>query len=94
MKREEAIEQLKNCKELIKQDGQDYLDERDFPLLEMAIESLSADRPKGEWIDREKGTNGFYQYRWKCSVCGKSTIEITNFCPNCGAIMYKGGDIG
>lgn len=45
MTREEAIEQLQNCKDLIKQDGQDYLDERDFPLLDMAIEALSADRP-------------------------------------------------
>lgn len=43
MTREEAIEQLQNCKDLIKQDGQDYLDERDFPLLDMAIEALSAD---------------------------------------------------
>ena len=41
MTREEAIEQLQNCKDLIKQDGQDYLDERDFPLLDMAIEALS-----------------------------------------------------
>lgn len=43
MTREEAIEQLHNCKDLIKQDGQDYLDERDFPLLDMAIEALSAE---------------------------------------------------
>ena len=41
MERAEAIEQLQNCKDLIKQDGQDYLDERDFPLLDMAIEALS-----------------------------------------------------
>lgn len=40
MKRTEAIEQLQNCIDLIKQDGQDYLDERDFPLLDMAIEAL------------------------------------------------------
>lgn len=41
--REEAIEQLQNSKDLIKQDGQDYLDERDIPLLDMAIEVLSAE---------------------------------------------------
>ena len=40
MKRTEAIEQLQNCIDLIKQDGQDYLDERDFPLLDMAIKAL------------------------------------------------------
>ena len=47
MKREEAIQELQNCKGLIQQDGQDYLDERDIPLLDMAIESLSAEH---EWI--------------------------------------------
>lgn len=41
MKRAEAIEQLQNCIDLIKQDGKDYLDERDIPLLDMAIEALS-----------------------------------------------------
>ena len=40
MTREEAIQELQNCKGLIQQDGQDYLDERDIPLLEMAIEAL------------------------------------------------------
>lgn len=39
--REEAIQELQNCKGLIQQDGQDYLDERDIPLLNMAIEALS-----------------------------------------------------
>lgn len=43
MTREEAIEQLQICKDLIKQDGQDYLDERDVPILDMAIEALKAD---------------------------------------------------
>ena len=47
MTREEAIQELQNCKDLIEQDGQDYLDERDIPLLDMAIESLSAG---AEWI--------------------------------------------
>lgn len=43
MNRAEAIEQLQNCKDLIKQNGQDYLDERDFPLLDMAIKALQGD---------------------------------------------------
>lgn len=43
MTKEEAIQELQNCKGLIQQDGQDYLDERDIPLLDMAIESLSVD---------------------------------------------------
>ena len=50
MTREEAIEQLQNCKGLIKQDGKDWLDERDIPLLDMAIEALQAEYiiPSGE----------------------------------------------
>ena len=43
MTKEEAIQELQNCKELIQQAGQDYLDERDIPLLDMAIKSLSED---------------------------------------------------
>lgn len=43
MTREEAIEQLQYCKGLIKRNGQVYLDERDFPLLDMAIEALQTE---------------------------------------------------
>ena len=50
MTRKKAIMILQNCKELIQQDGQDYFDERDFPLLDMAIEALSAEAVQGEWI--------------------------------------------
>ena len=41
MTREEAMQELQNCKGLIQQDGQDYLDERDIPLLDIAIEALT-----------------------------------------------------
>ena len=90
MTREEAIEQLQNCKDLIKQDGQDYLDERDFPLLDMAIEALQADRPSGEWIKHEVEDT----CRWvECSECHKEYPNIEmNFCPNCGARMKGGGE--
>ena len=47
----------------------------------------TCDRPKGRWIDREKGTDGFYHNRWECSMCGKRTIEKTSFCPYCGSEM-------
>lgn len=49
MTREEAIQELQNCIGLIQQDGQDYLDERDIPLLEMAIEALSVANLKEEF---------------------------------------------
>ena len=37
---EEAIEQFQNAIDLIKQNGKDWLDERDIPMLEMAIKAL------------------------------------------------------
>ncbi len=47
--REQAIEQLEYAKALIEQDGKDYLDERDIPMLNMAIEALKA-KPCGDTI--------------------------------------------
>lgn len=47
MTREEAIQELQLCKRLIQQNGEDYLDERDIPLLDMAIEALSAEAVRG-----------------------------------------------
>ena len=38
----EIIEQLENAIELIKQDGKDWLDVRDIPILEACIKSLTA----------------------------------------------------
>ena len=42
MTNEEIIEQLENAIELIKQDGKDWLDDRDIPILEVCIRSLIA----------------------------------------------------
>lgn len=56
-----------------------------------AIEALpSADAVHGEWLH-----NAFYSgNEYKCSVCGETFKFLmgANFCPNCGARMYKGGD--
>ena len=38
----EIIEQLENAIDLIKQDGKDWLDDRDIPILEACIKSLIA----------------------------------------------------
>lgn len=40
MTRDDAINELKCAIDLIKQDGKDWLDERDIPVLNMAIEAL------------------------------------------------------
>lgn len=83
MTRDEAINELKCAIDLIKQDGKDWLDERDIPLLQMAIEAL--ERKKGKWIE------------YKCSICGfepynPSGLETFNYCSNCGAKMEKKDD--
>ena len=57
MKPEEAITELQYAIDLIKQDGQDWLDERDIPILEAAISALEKQIPKKptETIDRAWG---------------------------------------
>ena len=40
MTREEAIQEFQNVKDLIRQDGKDWFDERDLELIDMAIEAL------------------------------------------------------
>lgn len=69
MTREEAIVELHNCIELIRQDGQDFLDERDLPLLDMAIEALQVDLVRcGECI-----------YRDCCSELGDE-VDADDYC--------------
>ena len=85
MNREEAIEQFKYAIGIIKQDGKDYLDERDIPMLEMGIEALE-NQKTGHWIDDEFGT--------RCSCCNIHT-HLDKFgrpmrllhCSFCGAKM-------
>lgn len=47
-------------------------------------------RPTGEWVQKDMCADRF------CSECNyavwDSEAEEYNFCPNCGAKMYKGGD--
>lgn len=49
---------------------------------------------EGEWIEKSEDRDEFYEYQYKCSVCGQSSIicdyEHLNFCPNCGAHMRGG----
>ena len=40
---EEAIIELQNTIDLIKQDGKDWVDERDIPIFEMAIKALKGE---------------------------------------------------
>ena len=66
---------------------------RQAEALDMAIEALSADAVHGEWqrVDEQPYFRKHY-YKVCCSVCHKQGSEKYNYCPNCGARMYKGGD--
>lgn len=58
--------------------------------VDMAIEALSADAVKGEWI-LVKGSDGKDYH--KCSKCfhTQDITGVKNYCAVCGAIM-KGGE--
>ena len=86
----DAIEILKGI--------QDNLEETKFLercALDMAIEALK-DRPHGEWI--------FKNGKYRCTACGDKAIYryngtstipkeiLTDFCPNCGAVMDMRGE--
>jgi hypothetical protein len=43
----------------------------------------------GEWKPNGMHPNGVVG-NWKCNVCGKRSLEDSNFCPNCGAKMDEG----
>lgn len=56
MTNEEIIEQLENTIGLIKQDEKDWLDDRDIPILEACIKSLTAlDKIRAEIKQRPYG---------------------------------------
>ena len=56
--------------------------------------TVHADRPHGEWIEREDWNGDSY---YDCSVCGESfvlcdgtpSMNLYHYCPNCGADMRK-----
>lgn len=58
----------------------------------------SADRPTGEWeIETDTDEYGLKRPKLVCSKCKKEPeawdlTKLFEFCPNCGARMYKGGE--
>lgn len=48
--------------------------------------SVQPEQKHGKWLNAEHAPN--YLCYCTCSVCGKrQTIEIANYCPNCGVKM-------
>ena len=53
-------------------------------------------RPKGEWIEKQDKKGGWIE----CDKCGHEPLRdfsldvvLSNYCPNCGANMRKGGAV-
>ena len=86
MTREEAIEHLKEWKEVISSGHRKAI-------IDMATDALSADVVQGEWKRVPTRT-----YKGECTNCGFRHIFMDGhdsqyrFCPYCGAKMSKGGD--
>ena len=65
-------------------------------LNDMPTINSESERKKGTWIlqyNKHSGTtSACFYYFPRCSNCGESSANETNFCPNCGADMRKGGE--
>ena len=70
MTRKEAIEELKLTIGLIKQNGKDWLDERDIPVLQMAIASLETD--EAYQLEYERTTEEKYCDR---NICASNDVN-------------------
>ena len=64
---------------------------QEIEAIRLAIKALE-ERPQGEWINPTKNTDFCNRNLFSdCSICGHTQMDETNFCPNCGADMGKGG---
>ena len=86
MTQKEAIEWLTK----LKGDAVKYIPknwDKNSKALDMAVDALK--KSKGKWLRvcLEDNKHAFAFYR--CSECGKDTLEYTYFCPNCGADLRR-----
>lgn len=76
MNKELAIECIKTQRQ--------FVDDLTKEAFDVAIDLLKQPQQTGRWIDITKSGGDFIL---KCSACGSLSLEDTNFCPNCGAMM-------
>ena len=53
------------------------------------VRTPSADAVQGEWVQEDE-----YGDLWVCDQCGLASEYMDNFCPNCGAKMFREDDEG
>ena len=84
MTNEEMIEQLEQAIGLIKQDGKDWLDDRDIPIIEACIKSLTAlDKIRAEIANYQKeavySNDVVMTKRMVLAIIDKIRAEIANY---------------
>lgn len=87
MTNKEAADELQYAIDLIKQDGKDWIDERDIPVLEMAISALEKQIPKKLIAEGDGYADGSMVYDiFYCPSCDHrlEEDEVEDYCPNCG----------
>lgn len=83
--RQAAIEALRTCYDTETKgfsDGAEWINYEDAVAMVENLPSAQSDRKKGKWRDR-----GLYALGYNCSCCGKTNIDQSDYCPNCGADM-------
>ena len=82
----------------LKDEAIDDADSHRCEALDMAIEALENERPKGHWIKKWSGNGWNEDWDYICSVCGKkyekasSILCHASYCPGCGADMRGEAD--
>lgn len=46
----------------------------------------------GRWIPSGVSPHNDVVGNWECSECGDTSLEDSDYCPNCGAVMDKEAD--
>ena len=57
-----------------------------IPIIDIEHAPTIEERKTGKWIVEDDG----YTECCRCDQCGKRYVDISNFCPNCGADMRGG----
>ena len=67
-------------------------DEKAIADMKEELQEFLNSRPQGEWITGGKDVTGqYFQDEFICNQCFTVVPDKSNFCPNCGAKMRKGG---
>ena len=94
--RQDAIDAARKCRVIEVTPAYMLIDKVEMMTELMYLPSAQLERKRAKWIlqyNKHFGeTSACFYYFPRCSNCGGSSINETNFCPNCGADMREGGE--